>query len=81
MILLEILILIASLVAERKSAVLVRTYSHIGFATGLNGFGHGIHEISGNSKIAHFDLAITGNEDIGGFDVAMDDLQLGLQIM
>lgn len=35
---------------------LVPTYSHVGFATGIDGLGHRVDQVARNAKVTHFDV-------------------------
>ena len=55
------------------------TYRHVA-ASAHEGVGHRIDQLSGDTEVAEFDLAVAVDEDVGRLDVSVDDLMQFAQV-
>ena len=57
------------------------THRHVGPAAGVAGLGDAVHQLAADAEVAQLDVAAPVQQDVGGLDIAVDDLQLLLQVV
>ena len=45
------------------------THGHVRFASGIDGFSHGVDQVAADSEVAHLHLAQGVDEHVGGLDI------------
>lgn len=56
-------------------------YRHVWFTASVDCLRYRVDKISTDAKVAHFDLTASIDQDIRRFDIAMDHLQIGVEVM